>query len=107
MSESASLLFMPDGTVAGLYTEVIDLSLLGRLRIMRAFKVEFDNDKQAWRVKDRRGFALFTSPSRQQCLEWEEQYFNSKPFPRKQLRTRQQKGDTAHHERNLLRDHHL
>ena len=74
----ASLLFKPDGTCAGLYTEVIDLSLLGRLRIMRAFTVEFDNDKQAWRVKDGRGFALFTSPSRQECLDWEKQYFSRK-----------------------------
>ena len=78
MSETASLLFMPDGTVAGLYTEVIDLRKLGVLRVKRASRIEFDDKKQAWRVKDKTGFPLFTAPSRRLCLEWEQKYFNSK-----------------------------
>ena len=78
MSETASLVFKPDGTCVGLYTEVIDLSVLGRLRIKRASRIEFDDQKQAWRVKDRRGFALFTAPSRRECLQWEQQHFSRK-----------------------------
>ena len=75
MSDTASLVFRPDGTAVGLYTELIDLSRLGVLRIKRASRIEFDDEKQAWRVKDRRGFALFTAPTRRQCLEWEQEYF--------------------------------
>jgi len=73
-----SLVFRADGTGHGLYTETIDLTRLGRLRIERATTVEFDNRQQIWRVKDRKGFALFTSPSRETCLAWERQYFNAK-----------------------------
>ena len=74
----AILTFKPDGTGHGLYTEVIDLSCLGRLRIERATTIEFDNRGQVWRVKDRTGFSLFTSPSRETCLDWERQYFNTR-----------------------------
>jgi hypothetical protein len=76
--EMASLVFRPDGLCVGMYTELIDLSKLGHLRVRRATRIEFDDGKQAWRVKDRNGFALFTAPSRRQCLAWERQYFNSK-----------------------------
>ena len=78
MSETASLVFRPDGRAVGLYTEIIDLQTIGVLCIMRASRIEFDDDKQAWRVKDRKGFPLFTAPSRRECLEWEQQYFNNK-----------------------------
>ena len=78
MSESASLVFKPDGTCAGLYTEMIDLTQLGRLQVKRVSNIVFDNEKQAWRVKDERGFPLFTAPTRRQCLEWEGMYFDSK-----------------------------
>ena len=74
----ASLVFKPDGSGHGLYTEVIDLTCLGRLKVERATTITFDNRLQAWRVKDRTGFPLYTSPSRETCLEWERQFFNSK-----------------------------
>jgi hypothetical protein len=73
----ACIMFKPDGTGHGLYTEVIDLSCLGRLKVERATTITFDNRLQAWRVKDRKGFSLFTAPSRRECLEWERQYFES------------------------------
>jgi len=78
MSETAILVFKPDGTCAGLYTEMIDLSQLGLLQVNRVSNIVFENDKQVWRVKDKRGFPLFTAPTRQQCLEWEQQHFNNK-----------------------------
>jgi len=74
----ATLTFKPDGTGHGLYTEAIDLARLGRLRVKRATTITFDNRLQAWRVKDRTGFPLFSSPSRQTCLDWEKEYFNRK-----------------------------
>ena len=75
---SAVVTFKPDGTGHGLYTEVIDLSCLGLLRVERATSIEFDNSRQVWRVKDRKGCALFASPSREACLTWEKAYFNSR-----------------------------
>ncbi len=59
------------------YTETIDLTLIGRLSIERASQVEFDNDLQAWRVRDLKGSPLFMAPTRQQCLDWERCYFES------------------------------
>lgn len=78
MSETASLVFKPDGACVGLYTEMIDLSRIGRMRIVRATNIVFDNAKQVWRVKDMEGFPLFAAPSRQQCLKWEQRNFNKK-----------------------------
>jgi hypothetical protein len=78
VSCTTSLIFTPDGRASGLYTEVIDLQSLGVLHIKRASRIEFDNERQVWRVKDRKGFPLFTAPSRRECLEWEQKYFNSK-----------------------------
>lgn len=77
MSESASLVFRADGTAVGLYTEIIDLQSLGILRIERVSRIVFDDSRQVWRVKDKRGFPLFTSPSRQECLDWEGKYFDN------------------------------
>ncbi len=65
------LRFRPDGTGCCLYTEALDLASLGRLRIKRASRVEFDNDSQLWRVWDTEGRELYSSPSRTDCLRWE------------------------------------
>lgn len=40
--------FFPDGTVVGLYTDTIDLRLLGHVRACRASRVEWDEAAQAW-----------------------------------------------------------
>lgn len=68
--------FTPHGLGQCLYTELIDLTAIGRLRIKRATNIEFDNNRQAWRVKDVQGKALYESSSRQACLDWERHYFN-------------------------------
>ena len=72
-----TLTFTPDGTGHGIYTEALDLGTIGSLQIKRATHIEFDNRAQYWRVRDPDGFALYNSPSRQQCLDWERQYLNS------------------------------
>jgi len=66
---------LPDGTVRGLYTEAIDLTLVGQLRIARASTIEFDNAAQLWRVFDRRGRCIHSAVSRTKCLEWEQEFF--------------------------------
>ncbi len=78
MNTVASLIFTPKGIIRGTYSEVIDLACLGRLKISRATRIEFDNVKQSWRVKDMKGHPLFTAPSRQECLTWEHRYLERK-----------------------------
>ena len=68
--------FQPDGTGAGLYTEVIDLQQIGALDVSRASEIEFNPDTQQWEVFDYTGVRVFTDPSREACLRWEREYFN-------------------------------
>ena len=70
-----TLIVTPDGTVQGLYTEAIDLSVLGNLHIQRATRIEFDNEAQVWCVFNAYGQCLHSNSSRQECLRWEEQHF--------------------------------
>ena len=77
MSELA-ITFTPDGVGRGLYTEALDLGSIGTLSVRRATRIEFDEKAQYWRVYPARGRrALFNSPSRGECLEWERQYLES------------------------------
>ncbi len=73
---SATLCFLPDGKVEGPYTELIDLRALGQLWVTRATSIEFDHPCQVWRVFDPCGQMLYSSPSRQLCLEWEQKHLN-------------------------------
>lgn len=41
----------PDGTVVGLYTDAIDLRVLGHIRAERASAVEWDEALQGWRAR--------------------------------------------------------
>ncbi len=78
----AAVIFAPCGTGRGLYTEAIDLGAIGALTIQRATTIEFDNDARYWRVRDPAGFALFNSPSRQACLEWERRHLDRRETER-------------------------
>ena len=71
------LVFTTDGCGHCLYTEAIDLSKLGKLTIKRATTIEFDNNTQYWRVYDKTGFPMFSSLSREACLDWERQHLES------------------------------
>ena len=75
---TVAITFTPDGLGRCLYTEAIDLGRIGPLTVKRATTIEFDNHTHYWRVKDRTGFALFSNPSRQECLDWERLYLESK-----------------------------
>jgi len=68
--------FQPDGTGAGLYTEVIDLKEIGTLDVSRASNVEFNIEFQQWEVFDFTNNVIFSDPSREVCLRWEREYFN-------------------------------
>jgi len=70
------LKFNPSGLGECLYTEIIDLSSIGSLEVHRASTIEFNQDKQEWEVRDRKGALLFSNKSRAVCLAWEQQHFN-------------------------------
>jgi hypothetical protein len=59
-----------------LYTEALDLTAIGSLQIARTSNIEFNPSKQTWEVRGMEGQLLYTNASRDNCLEWEHQYFN-------------------------------
>jgi hypothetical protein len=68
--------FATDGSAHCLYSEMIDLSRLGRLNVARASNVEFNIAKQRWEVRSRTGRLLYSHRFRAVCLAWEQQHFN-------------------------------
>ena len=74
MSKTSTLSFHPNGTVTGLWTELIDLHQLGEVQIERASNIEFNNATHRWDVEIK-GEVVFSDPSRDCCLEWEHDYF--------------------------------
>jgi len=75
--DTASLIIEPDGTVIGLYSELIPLTAIGRLSTRRATRVEFDATAQQWCVSEADGRRiLYRHVSRQRCLEWERNHFS-------------------------------
>lgn len=74
---AATITFTADGWGHGIYSEAIDLSLIGALEIHRATSIEFDNQTQYWRVYDPTGFPMFSAPRREACLDWERQYLQA------------------------------
>ena len=68
---------LPDGTIRGLFTETLDLTTLGLLEVHRAMAIEFDNRTQVWCVFDPYGQSVYDSPSREDCLNWEQRHLNT------------------------------
>ena len=66
------LRFKSSGHIDCLYTEVIDLHALGRLKIVRATVILFCEKSQEWKVRcASTGKLLLSNPSRESCLAWE------------------------------------
>ncbi len=78
----AILHFLKDGTIEGIYTEAINLGCLGRLQVERLSAIEFDSDAQLWRIWSPDQQCLHASPSREECLNWEWDYFSEKGPPK-------------------------
>ena len=71
---SAALIVTTPGVVECLYTEAVDLSLLGSLSVRRATDIAFDDAEQQWKVRDMDGRDLYGHGSREACLDWERGY---------------------------------
>jgi hypothetical protein len=66
--------FTPDGLIGCLYTEAIDLQQLGRLHVVRATDIRFNDGTQQWNVHDAAtGEVLVSNSSRAECLRWEQE----------------------------------
>ena len=67
-----TLRFKPGGHIDCLYTEAIDLRVLGRLQVFRATDIRVCGKSQLWKVRcASTGKLLHTDPSREACLAWE------------------------------------
>ncbi len=70
---NATLRFDRAGHIACLYTEAVDLRALGRLHVVRATDIRFEDRTQQWEVRcAATGEILHTDPSRGECLQWEQ-----------------------------------
>lgn len=66
------LRFHPDGLIRCLHTEAIDLHQLGRLQVVRATDIRFNDQTQEWETCHAdTGEVQFSNRSRNQCLQWE------------------------------------
>ncbi len=71
---SQTLRFKPGGSIDCLYTEAIPLLALGRLHVVRATDIRFNDTTQQWDVHAAdTGHVLFSHGSRSECLRWEHQ----------------------------------
>ena len=83
------LTFTENGEGLCLYTEAIELGLIGRLTLRRATTIEFNEPSQQWEVRDAGGALLHSHSSRDACLTWEHRHFNSSE-------PQQTKGEISH-----------
>jgi hypothetical protein len=79
---NATLRFDAAGLVACLYTEAVDLRVLGRLEVVRATDIRFNDRTQNWDVHHAgNGQVLFSDPSRVACLAWEHENLQPEAKP--------------------------
>jgi hypothetical protein len=71
-----NLSFDTSGIGSCFYTEAIDLLRIGALEITRSSTIEFNAMNQAWEVRNLDNHVLYSDPSRNRCLEWEQTNLN-------------------------------
>ena len=72
------LTFEDDGGCHTLWTDKLPLSDLGTLRVRRASWIDFNEHTQRWEVRfdPHSDDPVFTHPSREECLRWENEKLN-------------------------------
>jgi hypothetical protein len=79
---TTTLRFDQVGSVACLYSESVDLRSLGRLQVVRATDITFNEGIQVWEVHcASSGRLLHSDPSRGACLAWERENLSPSPTP--------------------------
>jgi len=73
-----NIYFDTEGNIKGLYSNVLADLNLGNMNIRRASNVEFNNETQKWEVDVIGEGILAKFDSRQEALDWEVQYLESK-----------------------------
>jgi len=72
-----NITFTPEGLGVCLYTDHINLSAIGLLKMQRASMIEWKEDGQLWQVIEAStGKILHENKSRQACIDWEIKHFN-------------------------------
>ena len=65
-----------NGIMICLYNESFPIRKLGKPKIKRFTKVEFNNETDLWEVRlFEKNALLYMNKSRKTCLRWEEKYF--------------------------------
>lgn len=73
-----TIVFTPEGQARCVYTEQIDLRQLGKLDIKRATTIEPHLNGWKATILDAPKGNYFYAPTRQQCMDWEVQYLESR-----------------------------
>jgi hypothetical protein len=74
-----TITFHSDATASCLHTDAIPLQSLGHCRTRRASWIDFNEHTQEWEVRfdPHATTAEYSNPSRQDCLNWERNYFDA------------------------------
>jgi hypothetical protein len=78
MAFSDTITFHEDGTATTLWTDHIPLADLGQCRVRRASWIDWNEHTQRWEVRfdPHADDPVFSDPSREACLAWENWHFN-------------------------------
>jgi hypothetical protein len=79
MGFSHVITFPEDGTATTLWTDHIPLADLGHCRVRRASWIDWNEHTQRWEVRfdPHADDPVFSDPSREVCLAWENEQLNS------------------------------
>lgn len=70
--------FTPEGTVEGLYNDLLAELDLGQLHVQRASNVEFNDNIQCWEVDVIGEGIVHSCKSRDEAIQWEIKYLERK-----------------------------
>lgn len=66
-----------DGSVRGLWTDLINLTEIGVCHVQRASHVEFDHETQTWAVKLPNGQVIARDANRERAIQKEVEYLSA------------------------------
>ena len=73
-----NIYILPNGTITGLYHDIIQEANLGVLKVWRASNIEFNILSQQWEVEIIGEGKIASFWTRKEALEWEVKYLENK-----------------------------